>query len=120
MKTLVADDDSGVRGFLAAVLADAGYEVLQAQDGAEVLRLCAAEPVDLVLTDLCMPEKEGFETMRALRERGHALKVIAISGAFQSEFLPMARKLGADAVLPKPIDPEKLLETVGQVLGTRS
>jgi len=101
--------------FLTNVLADAGYETLQAADGAQALRVCAAEQVDLVLTDLCMPEKEGFEIMQALRTGNPMVKVIAISGAFRG-LLPVAKRLGADAVLPKPIDPDTLLNAVAKAL----
>jgi DNA-binding response OmpR family regulator len=117
---LIVDDDEQVRGFLSEVLRQADFETLEAQDGDQALEVCAAQPVDLVLTDLCMPGKEGFETMLALRQAGHAAKVIVISGAFEAKLLPMAKKLGADAVLAKPIDPGRLLMTVAQVLGQPS
>ena len=87
MKILIADDDPDVRGYLAEVLSGAGHQVVEAEDGREALRRYNVEPVDLVLTDLCMPEKEGLETMRALREQSRRLKVIVISGAFQAGFL---------------------------------
>ena len=120
MTILIVDDDEQVRQFLSGVLQQADFETLEARDGTQALELYAEQPVDLVLTDLCMPEKEGFETMRALREADHVVKIIVISGAFQSKLLPMAKKLGADAVLAKPIDSEQLLITIAQVLGQPS
>lgn len=117
MKILIVDDDEQVRAFLSTVLRQANFETVEAEDGTQALKVCAAQPIDLVLTDLCMPGKEGFETMSALRQAGHAPKIVVISGAFEAKMLPMAKKLGADAVLAKPIDPEQLLITVAEVLG---
>jgi len=120
MKILIVDDDEQVREFLAGVLRQADFETLEAEDGTQALHVYAEQPVDLVLTDLCMPEREGFETMRALHETDRAVKVIVISGAFDAKYLPIAKKLGADAVLAKPIGPEQLLTTIAQVLGLPS
>ena len=117
MNILIVDYDERVRGFLAAVLRKENFNIFEATDGTQALQVCVAQPVDLVLTDLCMPGMEGFETMRALRQAGHMAKIVVMSGAFDAKFLPMAQKLGADAVLAKPIDPDRLLMTIVEVLG---
>ena len=62
--------------------------------------------IDLVITDLVMPEQEGLETLQRLRAERPELPVIVISGAFGGSFLKTARRFGATATLPKPIDPE--------------
>ena len=74
------------------------------------------EAVDLVITDLVMPEQEGLETLQRLRVERPELPVIAISGAFGGSFLKSARLFGATAALPKPIDPEELLRAVREAL----
>ena len=118
-RILVADDEALVRGFLRAVLQEAGYEVLEAANGKEALQQVRAEPVDLVITDLAMPEQEGLETIRALRRDVPGVRIIAISGAFGGQFLKPAQMLGADAVLSKPASAEMLLARVAEVLKLR-
>lgn len=118
-RILVADDDAGVRSFLCAVLKEARYAVSEAADGKQALREAAARPVDLVITDLVMPEQEGIETIRALRRDMSGVRIIAISGAFGGMFLQTARMLGADAVLEKPVTADALLDTVAEVLKSR-
>ena len=93
-RILVADDEAGVRGFLRAVLEDGGYEVIEAADGKQALQQARAGHVDLVITDLVMPEQEGIETIQALRREMPGVGIIAISGAFEGQFLKMAETAG--------------------------
>jgi len=116
-RILVADDEAGVRSFLREVLEQDRYEVLEAVDGKEAHSL--AGQVDLVITDLVMPEQEGIETIRALRREVPGVGIIATSGAFGGLFLKAAKTLGADAVLAKPVTPELLLAKVAEVLTMR-
>ncbi|HUP03361.1 MAG TPA: response regulator [Bryobacteraceae bacterium] len=116
VRILVADDDDGVRGFLRTVLERAGYQTLMAANGREAFRLAIAWEADLVITDLVMPEQEGIETIRALRRIAPALGIIAMSGAFEGQFLEVARRMGAHAALPKPVSVVMLLRQVEEVL----
>ena len=118
-RILVAADEAGVRGFLRAVLEDGGHEVIEAVDGKQALQQARAGQVDLVITDLVMPEQEGIETIRALRREVPGVGIIAISGALEGQFLKVAEMLGADAVLNKPVSAEVLLAKVVEVLKTR-
>ena len=113
---LVADDDDAVRGLICHILASAGYAVLEAPNGRVALETIRSRDVDLLITDLAMPEQEGLETMMALKRVNPGFKIIAISGAFGSGMLRSAEKLGASASLRKPIPPKELLEVVRQVL----
>jgi DNA-binding response OmpR family regulator len=114
---LVVDDEAGIRGLFSEILQSAGYEVLEAENGKRAIRMAADSTVDLVITDLVMPEQEGIETIVMLRKDRPHLKIIAMSGAaFGDQYLGVARKLGADTMLAKPIRPDQLLETVRQVL----
>ena len=115
-RILVADDEAGVRGFLRAALEQGGYEVIEAEDGKQALKRARAGRVDLVITDLMMPEQEGIETIQALRKEMPGVGIIAISGAFEGQYLKMAKMLGADAVLAKPVSAELLLAKVAEVL----
>lgn len=112
---LVADDDVSVRGLFREVLAARGYRVLEAGDGRQAMNMLALEPVDLLITDLVMPDQEGLETIRRLRQAGVDLRIIAVSGAV-NDYLQVARLLGANSVVAKPLSPDALLEAVQRVL----
>jgi len=116
IRILVADDEAAVRGFLRVLLEGAGYHVIEAADGKHALRQARAGRVDLVITDLVMPEQEGIETIQALRQEVPGIGIIAVSGAFEGQFLQVAEMMGADAVLTKPLSPEALLASVADVL----
>ena len=77
---------------------------MEAGDGRSGMSKLERNAIDLVITDLVMPEQEGLETLRHLRLTRPELPVIAISGAFGGSFLKTARRFGAIAALPKPID----------------
>ncbi len=113
---LVVDDEAGIRSLLRQVLQGAGYVVLEAEDGKKAMAQAAAVDLDLVITDLAMPDQEGLETIQLLHEQKPGLKIIAMSGAFRGELLGVAEKLGAQATLAKPIRPDHLLKTVREVL----
>ncbi len=115
-RILVVDDDAGVRDVLRSMLEMAGYSVSVAENGKEAMRALRAEGADLILTDLVMPEQEGIETIKALRQEYPGLKVIAMSGAFGGDYLRIASYLGAHGTLPKPIQMEALLKLVAEVL----
>jgi len=115
---LVADDEEGIRGFLRHILEGAGFSVLEAPDGRVATQIVKDNHVDLLLTDLAMPEQEGIETLRALRPLYPNLKIVAMSGAFGPKILKTAEALGASASLRKPIGAEDLLRVVREVLQT--
>ena len=117
VRILVVDDEKCIRDFFHEVLASEGYDVQLAENGKEALQLMNGQEVDLVVTDLVMPEREGIETIRAIHEQHPKTKVVAVSGAFGGWFLTIAAKLGADATLAKPVQPDQLLKTVRKVAG---
>ena len=117
LTVLLVDDEALVRQSLDAGLRLNGYEVLHAGDGDEALDVLSSTPVDVVVTDLAMPRREGLETIVEIRRRFPRVKVIALSGVFGSFYLGMARQLGADAALAKPVRTELLRRTVNDVLG---
>lgn len=117
---LVVDDDELVRETLQRYLSTSGFNVLLAADGEVALELLESEPVDLVLTDLIMPNREGIETIVELRRRKTPTKIIAISGGGRSgdaDFLQMATLLGADGTLRKPFSRAELIDKIREVLG---
>lgn len=118
MKTftvLVADDEEHIRTLFGDVLREAGYEVALAASGREVLETLKARPIDVVITDLVMPDQDGIDIIRAIRGGHPQVKTIVMSGA--ANFLATARLLGASATLAKPVMPDELLEIVQRVRG---
>lgn len=116
---LVVDDEPQVRLLLSTCLSQAGYEVSEATDGAEALKVHAVRPVDIIILDLLMPGKEGLETLMALRKSDNRPRVIAISGGARSigaDFLPAALKLGADRALKKPFRNEDLIAAIEELI----
>jgi len=118
-RILVADDEPGVRDFLRAALTQGGYDVAEAPDGRQALKAARKARVDLALVDLVMPEQEGIETIAALRKEMPDTRIVAMSGAFQGQYLELARRLGADATLEKPFTAAQVRATVAEVLARR-
>jgi CheY-like chemotaxis protein len=123
-RILVIDDNEDVCAVVCGVLETAGHEAVRAPDGARGVELQRKSPVALVITDILMPEKEGLETIRDLRQEFPSLKIIAMSGAGArlkaTNHLFTAQALGAHAVLHKPFEPSVLLRAVREVLGRPS
>ncbi len=121
-RILVVDDEEVIRSTVRQILERAGHEVREAADGALALRAFREQGADLVLTDIIMPEMEGVETTVALRKISADVKIIAMSGGGRTrnlDFLKVARKLGADGVLPKPFGMKDLLSAVEQALSSQ-
>jgi CheY-like chemotaxis protein len=113
---LVVDDEAGIQRLFQHILESEGYTVLLASDGDEAARILKARSdVDLVITDLVMPNCEGIETIRLLRGIYPSVKIVAISGAFAGQYLKLAKILGADRILAKPIEPEVLVLVVKEL-----
>ena len=108
---LIIDDQEPVRMLLKRVLEDAGYQVVEAANGRQGLECFRANPADLVITDLAMPEMDGLELILELTRAFLDVKVIAMSGV-ASEELQAAKLLGARHTFPKPFDLPMLLRAV--------
>jgi DNA-binding NtrC family response regulator len=117
VRILVIDDDEDFRSMLCRALEQTGYTVEGARNGHEGCELQRMEPVDLVITDILMPEREGLETIQALRQEFPEIKIIAISGGVGPlNFLPLARKFGVLRTLQKPFTLQQLYEVMREVL----
>lgn len=105
-RILLADDDPIMRELAQAQLHDAGYQVLLAENGAEALELITREPVDLLISDLDMPELTGFELTAAIRNKLLLvdLPVIVITASDQGDAVEKAFAAGATSFLAKPIN----------------
>ena len=119
-RILLVDDDEAFRSMLSESLGRAGYEVTEARDGNEGLRLFRAQASDLIITDLIMPEKEGLETIQEFQRDYPGVKIIAISGGSRHgafDYLKVASSFGAQKVLSKPFTRQEILDVITQVLG---
>ena len=118
-RILVVDDEAQIRDLLRRELERAGHEVEVAEDGEVALRLQRANPADVIILDMYMPEKEGVETLVELLTDDPHLKVIAISGGgARTDLTPLrvAGRLGAVRTLAKPVSGETLLSCVQELL----
>lgn len=114
-RVLIVDDEEADRLLAQAILARAGHETYFAFDGEDALRQYALRDIDVVVTDLQMPEVHGFELISVLRdfENRPGLVVISATGQFQ---LQMAEALGAAYTIAKPLDPDLLVDAVERAL----
>lgn len=124
-RILIVDDVAAIRRLLRRTLTSAGYDVQEASDGQVALEIYSGQPIDLVITDLVMPEKEGLETIMELRRRDAGVRILAISGGGSGghgvdDYLKTARLLGAKRILAKPFSQEELLKAVADVLADGS
>ena len=118
---LLVEDDEGVRTLLHKALVAAGHEVEDAWNGDIALAAYRRQSRDLVITDLVMPEKDGLETIMALRRLNPAVKIIAMSGGGRTLglgqlYLETASTFGANRILAKPFTSTALLTAVSEVL----
>ena len=118
-RILIVDDNDDIRSMLELILRREGFDVASARDGEQALALYAERGADIVITDLFMPERDGIETIVALRDRYPEAKIIAMSG-WQSQrgpdYLAVAREIGAVGTLRKPFEPAELVSIVRKVL----
>ena len=120
---LIVDDEPSIHDSLQRTLRNLRDECdfFTAGNGAEALKLMQSTPIDIIITDLLMPEKEGLETIMEVRKRFPATKIIAISGGGRNgtiNFLDVAEKLGASFTLSKPFSPERIRQVVQKVLNS--
>lgn len=120
LAVLVAEDEEDIRLLLEQWLKPLGHTVFTARDGTEALRLLKAHSVDLVVTDILMPEGDGLTVIRGLKQLQPAARVLAISGGGRymdsREYLKIAEGFGADAAIMKPFNREQFLRAVERAM----
>ncbi len=116
ISVLVVDDEEGIRGLLSEALRQAGFRVLTAPNGENVPQMCRKEDIRLVVTDLVMPEREGLETIQALRREFPRIRILAMSGKFIGTGLRAAQMLGADETIAKPFELATVVSVVRRLL----
>jgi len=120
---LLVDDDETFRRMLILTLRRMGHVVHEATDGAKAWAVFQAEPAELVIMDLIMPDKEGLETIQLFRRNHAETKILAVSGGGRvnaNDLLKIAEQFGADAVLAKPFTQEQLAAALQKLLPAKS
>src|SRR5688572_17708033 len=116
MRILIVEDEPGIAFALEADLKTEGYSPRVAVTGDEAIRLARAEVFDLILLDVMLPGKDGFEVCRALRREGLRTPIILLTAKAQEAEKVMGFELGADDYITKPFSPRELRARVKAVL----
>ena len=118
---LVVDDEDQIRKLIRLVLQQEGHTVVEASNGKRAIQHIQEAAIDLMISDIFMPDMDGLELIRFIRKTNSRIKVIAISGAGKEGpdlYLNIAEQFGADAILIKPFAPAQLIEKVSELLQT--
>ncbi len=116
---MVIDDDPSILTMIEEVLIDEKYMVVKAESGEKAIALLPDARVDLIITDILMPNIDGMEVISKVKGHYPNVKVIAMSGGGRigpQSYLPLAELIGADSVLDKPFPIELLVSQVGELL----
>src|SRR5437867_4060726 len=113
-RILLVDDERSIRESLNKILRVENYDVVLAENGLEAIEKQAVEHIDLLILDLNMPLKDGWDALGALIEINPRLPVVIITGRSNQRIL--AESTGADAVMEKPLDVPLLLQTIRALL----
>jgi DNA-binding response OmpR family regulator len=116
---LLVEDDNDLRQMLASAIGKKKHTVIEASNGRDALNKFKYSLVDLVVTDLLMPEQDGIGLIMELKKAKESLRIIAISGggkAGPSNYLDIARTLGADAVFSKPFSLQDIMREIDKLL----
>ena len=121
-KLLIIDDERGIRNTLREILSDEGHEVDVAENGKQGLEMAQAKTFDLIFSDIKMPEMDGLEVLKALKDGEEAIDtpIVMISGHGDVETAVQALKLGAYDFLLKPLDLNRILITTKNALESKS
>lgn len=118
-RILIAEDSQTDVQFIKSVLIDSGHKLSVAMDGEETERMVKSEPFDLIILDVVMPKKNGFQLCREFKrdEKTKNIPIIILTSKNQESDKMWGTKQGADAYLTKPCKPVELLSTVKKFLG---
>ncbi len=115
---LLIDDDSQLRGMLKQMLERDSHSVIEAEDGEAGVKIAKDKGIDLIISDLIMPGKDGIMAIQEMLQKNPKVRIIAMSGGAtgNAAWSPIATKAGAFRVLKKPFAQKQLIETVNEAL----
>ena len=116
---LIVDDSETVRQVLQMTLTNAGFDVVEAEDGVDALKKLSGAQIDMLITDLNMPNMDGLELIKKVREEGtyRFTPIVMLTTESSEEKKLAGREAGASGWIVKPFKPEQLLKVVKMVLG---
>lgn len=116
---LIADDAASMRGLISMTLRGKGYEVTEAEDGRDALGKLNGKKVDLIVSDLNMPNMDGIELIRAVKSlpQYKFIPIVMLTTESQAEKKEEGRQAGAKAWIVKPFKPDVLVEVVKKIIG---
>ncbi|WP_276511828.1 response regulator transcription factor [Pseudalkalibacillus hwajinpoensis] len=117
-RLLIAEDEEILRMLIVDTLEDDGYDIDEAEDGAEAYSFIQDNDYDLVLLDYMMPEMTGLEVIKKVRSEGNMdVKIMMLTAKAQKKDEEIAREAGADYFISKPFSPVELASVVEDILG---
>jgi two-component system, chemotaxis family, chemotaxis protein CheY len=118
MRVLTVDDSRTILAMLHHTLSNAGFDVLQAEDGQKGLEILRREPVDIVITDINMPVMDGIEFIKQVRATGrhNSLPILILTTETSQDKREQGRAAGGTGWIVKPFDPEKLISVIHKVV----
>ncbi len=118
MRVLTVDDSRTILAMLHHTLSNAGFEVLQAEDGQQGLDLLRDQTVDVVITDINMPVMDGIEFIKQVRATGqhNSLPILILTTETSQDKKDQGRAAGGTGWIVKPFDPEKLISVIRKVV----
>lgn len=118
-KVLIADDEPNIVTSLVYLMTKGGYEVEVARNGEEALALVESFMPDLVLLDVMMPRRSGYEVCQKMRERAEwrHIRIVVLSAKGREAEVSKGLSLGADAYVTKPFSNRELMERIAELLG---
>ena len=119
IKVLIIDDEPSVANALEMILQDNGYDTLVARNGREGLELARSQHVDVVVTDLRLPDISGLEVLKAFCEINPAGLMVLITAHGTPEVVAEATSCGAAGTLHKPFSPSDILSLITEALSKR-
>ncbi len=121
-KVLIIDDTLAIRETMKEILEEYDFNVFTAENGVDGLKKAEQILPDIIISDLFMPEKDGFEVVKEFRNKSIKSGIIIMSGfgspSMNTSFLKMAKQIGADVVISKPIDYTLLLDNINKLLAS--
>lgn len=113
---LVVEDDSELRELFCTVLTDNGYHPIEARDGSEALEIMDAEYIDLIISDIMMPNMDGYELTKAIREIDLILPILMITAKNSTFYKREGFQAGADDYMIKPVDVNEMIWRIKALL----
>lgn len=113
---LVAEDDEDMRELFCTVLSDSGYNAIPAADGAEALDIMDREYIDLIVADIMMPNMDGYELTKSLRDAKYDLPILMVTAKEQFDDMQKGFRVGTDDYMIKPVNVKELVLRVEALL----